>query len=129
MGRSLILPAVLVVHLAVAIVHGATHGLLGVGLPGWQNGLVLLSTFVGPVVGVGLARRDHPLGVPLFTVSMAGALALGGLLHFLVENPDHVGSLPASPWRLPFQASAVAVGVTPTVGLIAGGWCWLSGYD
>lgn len=126
MDRTLILPAVLGLHLAVAITHGATHGLLGVGLPAWENALVLLTTFLGPIAGVALERRGHWLGIPLFTVSMAAALALGGLLHFLVENPDNVGALPHDPWRLPFQVSAVAVAATPAAGVVAGGWAWLN---
>lgn len=127
MDRRLILPAVLGLHLALAVAHGATHGLADVRLPAWQNALVLLTTFLGPAVGVELDRRGHWLGVPLFTVSMAGSLALGSLLHFLVENPDHVATLPAGPWRFPFQLSAAAVGLTPAAGVVAGAWLWLRG--
>lgn len=124
MDRNLILPAVLGLHLAVAVGHGASHGLLGVGLPAWQNGLVVLTTFVGPIAGVALDRRDHRLGVPLFAVSMAAGLVLGGLLHFLLENPDHVRALPGGPWQRPFQASAVGIALTQAGGVLAGGWAW-----
>lgn len=124
MDRRLILLVALGAHLAVAVAHGTSHALLAVTLPGWQNGLVLLTTFLGPVVGVALAVRGHPWGIPVFTVSMAGALVLGGLLHFLVENPDHVRALPLGPWRRPFQATAVGLVLVDTAGLAAGSWAW-----
>jgi len=103
MDRHVVLSAVLGLHLAVAVVHGTSHALIPVALPPWQNALVVGSVFVGPILGVGLALRGHPLGLPLFTLSMAGALLLGGSLHFLVENPDHINAIPKSRWRLPFQ--------------------------
>jgi hypothetical protein len=122
MARRSVLLGALVLHLLVAITHGATHGLVPVPLPAWQNLLVLSTTFLGPSVGVALDRRGHRLGLALFTVSMAGAFALGVLLHFVVESPDHVHAVPTSNWRLPFQVSAVAVAVTSAVGTVIGLW-------
>lgn len=126
MDRQMILLAALGGHLAIAVVHGTSHALLSVTLPTWQNGLVVLTTFLGPVIGVGLDARDHPIGVPLFTVSLAGALLLGGVLHFLVENPDHVRAVPAGAWRWPFQASAAGLAFIDMVGLAVGIWMWRS---
>lgn len=124
MDRRLILSVVLAFHLAVAIVHGASHALLPVPLPPWQNVLVLGAVFIGPIVGVALTLRGHPLGLPLFTISMFGALLLGGILHFLVENPDHIHTIPEGRWRLSFQVSAVGVAVMPAVGTAVGAWYW-----
>lgn len=124
MERRVILAAVLLVHLAVALLHGATHALVPVSLTAGQNAVVALTTFVGPIAGVALAWRGHPLGVALFTLSMAGALAVGGYLHFLVENPDNVRAIPPGAWRLPFQASAAAVALSPAVGTVVGAWAW-----
>lgn len=125
MGRPLILSGVLSLHLAVAVLHGASHGLLGVALPAWQNVLVLLTTFIGPVLGLVLAHRGHRWGIPVFTVSMGASLLLGGLLHFIIENPDHVAAIPTGLWHAPFQISAAAVGITAATGALAGGWTWL----
>ena len=122
MNERAILLTVLGLHLAVAVVHGSTHELIPVVLPPWQNALVLGTVFLGPVVGVALALRGHPLGLPLFTVTMAGGVLLGGTLHFLVENPDHVHAIPDSRWRLGFQVSAVAVALTPALGTAVGVW-------
>jgi ABC-type xylose transport system permease subunit len=124
MDRHVVLSTVLVVHLTVALVHGSTHALVPVVLAPWQNALVLGTVFIGPVVGVVLVRRDHPLGLPLFTTTMAGALLLGGVLHFVIENPDHVHVIPHSQWRVPFQVSAVGVAVTSTVGTAVGVRYW-----
>lgn len=126
MDRRLILLAALGGHLAIAVVHGTSHALLSVTLPAWQNGLVVLTTFLGPIVGVALAVRDHPVGVPLFTMSMAGALLLGGVLHFIVENPDHVRAVPTGAWRWPFQASAAGLALIDVAGLAVGIWVWRS---
>ncbi|WP_267641330.1 hypothetical protein [Haloarchaeobius amylolyticus] len=122
MQRQTVLLAVLGLHLAVALGHGATHGLVPVPLPPWQNALVLATVFVGPVVGAALAVRNHPLGLPVFTASMACALVLGVSLHFVVEGPDHVHAIPAGQWRLAFQVSAVGVAVTPLLGTLVGAW-------
>lgn len=122
--RREVLAATLAVHLAVAAGHGATHGLIPVALAPWQNAVVLASVFVGPVVGVALALRDHPLGVPLFAASMAAALAFGLVFHFLVENPDHVHAIPDGPLQGPFQVTAVGVLLTEALGTVVGAWYW-----
>ena len=124
MDRQVSLPTVLGLHLVVALVHGSAHGLVPVALGPVPNGLVLLTVFVGPTLGVVLDRRGHPIGVPLFTLAMVGALVLGGTLHFVVENPDHVAGLPASPWAWLFRASAVGVLVVPAVGAALGARAW-----
>lgn len=125
MDRQLILSAVVGLHLLVAIIHGSSHALVPVSLGPIMNGVVLVTVFLGPIVGVVLERRDHPFGVPLFTVTMAGALVIGGILHFLVENPDHVAELPPSQWRPLFRVSALGVFITPALGLVVGAWYWL----
>lgn len=124
MDRRVVLLAALVVHLAVASAHGLTHSLVPVHLPAWLNAIVAATTFVGPLAGAVLAWREHPLGVPLFTLSLAGALLVGGVLHFGIETPDHVHAIPAGPWRVPFQVSAVGVALTETVGTAIGGRYW-----
>jgi ABC-type xylose transport system permease subunit len=114
-------------HLLAALVHGSAHALVPVTLAPWTNALVLATVFVGPVAGVWLDRRGHPLGVPLFTVTMAGALVLGGVLHFLVAGPDHVDAVPPGPWRLPFRASAATLLASEALGVAVGARRWLAG--
>lgn len=121
-GRVLV--GVLGLHLVVSVAHGSVHGLAPVPQPPWQQALVLTTVFVGPIAGVALVRRGHPLGVGLFTVSMAAGLLLGGILHFLVENPDHIHRVPANQWRPFFEASALGVFLTGTLGTLTGIWAW-----
>ena len=128
MDRRVVLVVALGVHLTVALAHGSTHALVPVGLPAWQNLLVLATTFLGRFALVGflgrLFRGGFGRGVPLFAASMAGALLVGGTLHFLVDNPDNVRAIPADPWRLPFRISAVAVAATAGTGAAVGAWAW-----
>lgn len=124
MKRKPLLEAVLVIHLTAALVHGGTHALVPVPLTQWQNVLIAGSVFVGPFVGVILARRGHSLGLPLFTVSMVVAFVVGTSLHFIVDNPDHIHAIPDGEWRLPFRATAGGVSVTPALGTIAGVHLW-----
>jgi hypothetical protein len=122
--RTLVLTGVLLAHLAVAAVHGLSHGLLAVGLAPWQNAVVLVTVFLGPAAGVALVRREYPLGLPLFTGAMAAGLLFGLTFHFLAATPDHVHAVPGGAWRLPFQATAVGLVVTGGAGTGLGGWFW-----
>lgn len=122
MDRDVVLVVVTGLHLLVAFVHGSTHALVPVVLGPVLNGRVVLSVFLGPVASVILVWRGHSLGIPLFTLSMAASLVLGGTLHFVIENPDHVAEIPPSAWRLLFQVSAVGVFITPAVGVVVGAW-------
>lgn len=65
--------------------------------------------FIGPLIAVVLARRHHPFGYQLFTVSLIGAFLIGGTLHFIVESPDDVSRLPDSQPAVLFEATAGAV--------------------
>lgn len=127
--RRLLLAA-LGLHLAVSTFHGLTHGLVPVDLAPWQDAVVAVTTFLGPIAGAALALggrrvgvRNPRVGVAVFVASMAAALAFGGYFHFVVENPDHVGAIPPGPWRLPFQASAAGVLVANGIGVAVGLWC------
>lgn len=137
-GASRRLAAALLVHLAASGVHGLTHGLVPVDLAPWQDAVVLVTTFLGPIAGATLAlgagrladrgdrapARATRLGLAVFTLSLAVALGFGAYFHFVAWTPDHVHAVPAGPWRLPFQASAVAVATGNALGVAAGLWCW-----
>lgn len=129
MDRRVTLTTLAIAHLTSAAVHGVSHALLPVSLTDWGNLAVAATTFVGPVVGVALAWRGHRAGVPVFTLSMAGALLLGGTLHFLVATPDHVHAVPAGAWRLPFRVTAVALLVVDGVAVAVGTRYWLTRTD
>jgi hypothetical protein len=117
-------------HLAASTSHGLTHGLVPVDLAPWQNAVVLATTFVGPVIGAALWLRGDGdasfaprLGLVVFTGSLALAFAFGVYFHFVVWNPDHVHAVPADPWRLPFQTSAVGVAAANALATAVGVSC------
>jgi AhpD family alkylhydroperoxidase len=117
--------AALLLHLVVSILHATPH----LGVPIVQSdaltAVILLAVYVLPVVGFALfVRGNARLGLGLFTASMALSFGLGAFLHFLVPNPDHVLSVPAGPWQLPFQVTAVAVGVVDAAGVVVGAVLW-----
>lgn len=126
MDRQLVLPTLLFVHLGAAGVHGYSHAIVPVELSTTLNAIVLLTVFIGPTIGVILARRNHRLGIPIFTVGMIGAFLIGGVSHFIIENPDHVSRVPAALAGHLFELSALAVLVTPLVGAIFGANHWLA---
>jgi hypothetical protein len=92
--------------------------------------VVLATTFVGPVIGAALWLRGDGdasfaprLGLVVFTGSLALAFAFGVYFHFVVWNPDHVHAVPADPWRLPFQTSAVVVAAANALATAVGVSC------
>lgn len=117
--------AALALHLGVSVVHAVPH----LGAPIVQSdaltAAILLVVYVLPVVGfVMLWGGTRRLGAALFTVSMAVSFALGLYLHFLVPNPDHVLAVPPGRWQLPFQVTAVAVGLVDAGGTVVGARIW-----
>lgn len=129
MDRGVTLAVVLALHVVVALGHGVTHTLVGVWLTPWTNVLVVVTTYVFPVVGVALVWRGEARGALVFAGSLAGAFVLGGALHFVLETPDHVAAIPASQWGGPFRATAAAVLLTPAIGAVAGVAYWLDVHE
>lgn len=124
MNHRIALLSVLGLHYAIAGVHAASHYSIPVGLGPVLDVVVGLVVFVAPAAGAVLALRGHPAGIPMFAVSMAGAALIGGVLHFVVPSPDHVGAVPHGPWQLPFRASAAGLAIVEAGGTALGGWYW-----
>lgn len=116
---------VVLAHLLVVVVHGLAHGLIPVDQPPLQQAYVVVVVVLGPLVALALVRRGSVrAGAALLAVSMAGSLVFGGVLHFVLDTPDHVAAVPADPWRLPFRLSAVLLVVTEALGTVAGALLW-----
>ena len=127
MDRQLILLLLVIVHLGAAGLHGYSHAIVPVQLSTTLNAMVLLTVFIGPTLGAILDRRNHELGIAIFTVSMIGAMLISGVFHFLIENPDHVSTVPATQAGHLFELSALAVLFTPLIGAAYGARCWHAG--
>lgn len=115
----------LLAHLLVNLAHGVPHAEIPVPLPAWLDATIALTVVVLPVIGVGLLWRGRSeVGAALFTVSVAAALLLGLVLHFVVPGPYNVSAIPDGTWQPPFRTTAVGVAVVDSLATAAGVWTW-----
>ena len=112
---------VVIFHLIVATVHGVAHQKLGVNLSFLQKLFVISVISTAPIIAmILLPTRAFRAGAALLVFSMTGSLLFGILYHFVIHSDDHVLHLPTSPWKLPFQITAVLLAVTELLGLWIG---------
>lgn len=119
--------AIVVLHLAVAIVHGQAHERLGVGLDMWQNVFVYTVIVAAPIVAAALSwTRWSKAGACLLGFSMLGSLAFGVYHHFIAVSSDHVGHLPEGDAQGLFVATAILLVPIEAAGAVFGLWSWHS---
>lgn len=110
-------------NVTTGLIHGVVHEVIPVPLAPWQIAIVSLSIIIGPIVGIWLvaigARRA---GGVIITAMMALALGFEFLAHFIIPNPDFVGSIDR--WTTLFTTTAWFSVATDVIGLIVGIWCW-----
>jgi multidrug transporter EmrE-like cation transporter len=119
-SRTLITAALVVlVHTVVMLVHGAAHVRLNIALSLWAGVYVLGIVGIGPIAGLIFLRSNRKrTGATILFLTMAGGLLFGLWNHFIAPGADHVMHLQASPWRLPFQATAGLLAVSELTGAI-----------
>jgi hypothetical protein len=124
MTRGQALAAVVLVHLAIAIVHGRAHTGAQVPLPLAGELFVYVVILAGPLVGLGVSRWRPHAGAWIVAASMSGALVFGLINHFVIDGLDHVAhiALVASRWRLLFGATAALLAVSEAAGVAVGVW-------
>ena len=106
------LPAIVVVHLAISIVHGRAHaGAL----------FVYIVILAGPLLGLAVSPWRPRAGAWIVAGSMSGALIFGLISHFIIAGPDHVAHV-AAEWRALFAVTAVLLAFTEAIGVGAGIW-------
>jgi hypothetical protein len=126
MNRMAIVATVIVLlHLAVAVVHGGAHDRLGVGLEPWQNAYVYVVIVAAPLLSAVLywTRLRRP-GALLLGLSMLGSLSFGVYFHFVAVSPDHVSHLPEGDAQHLFVATAILLIPTEALGAAFGFWTW-----
>ena len=116
------LPAVVLVHLAINIVHGQAHEGAQVPLSFAAALFVYIVILAGPIVGLILSVWRPVAGAWIVAATMAGALVFGLINHFIIPGPDHVGHV-AAQWRTPFATTAVLLLVSEALGVATGIWC------
>ena len=97
-----------IVHLAVALLHGFAHSSARVDLTPAANAFVIIVILIGPIAGLGLTFLRPRLGAGVVGASMAGALVFGVIKHFVLESADHVMQVDPD-WRLLFGSTAAVL--------------------
>ena len=113
------LPAIVVVHLAISIVHGRAHAGAQVSLPPAGAMFVYIVILAGPLVGLGVSPWRLRAGAWIVALSMSGALIFGLINHFIIAGPDHVAHV-AAEWRSVFGVTAALLIVSEAVGVAIG---------
>jgi len=115
------LPAIVVVHLAISIVHGRAHAGAHVALPAAGALFVYIVILAGPLLGLAVSPWRPRAGAWIVAGSMSGALIFGLINHFIIAGPDHVAH-GAAEWRALFGVTAVLLAFTEAIGVGAGIW-------
>jgi hypothetical protein len=112
--------AVVLVHQAIAILHGMAHGNLHIGLSAPQELFVLIVITVCPLIAMALLwTRRRRVGAVLLAVSMGASLLFGVWNHFVAAGPDHVAEVASGTMGRLFQMTAVLLALIEAAG------CWL----
>jgi hypothetical protein len=119
MTKGQALTAVVLTHLAISLVHGRAHAGAEVPLSLAGTWFVYIVILAGPLVGIGVWRRQPRAGAAIVAASMAGALVFGLVNHFVVNGSDHVAHV-AAEWRSLFGVTAVLLVVSEAAGVAVG---------
>jgi len=112
--------ALVLVHLAVATIHGLAHAADSV-LPGPRDlAFILVVIYACPLVAAILLWRQRQAGALVLALSMAGALCYGLAGHFLLSGADNVAQQAAGAWPIIFQVTAVLLVPLETLGCVFG---------
>ena len=117
-GRApgLALPAIVVVHLAISIVHGQAHTGADVPLSSAAGAFVYIIILAGPILGLAVSYWRPHLGAWIVALSMSGALIFGLINHFIIAGPDHVAHV-AAEWRTLFGVTAALLVASEAAGV------------
>jgi hypothetical protein len=115
------LVAIVLVHFAILLWHGAAHSRLAIPLTVQQTVFVGLVIVLLPLSSAGLLWTNHRKVVArLIALSMFFSLLFGIVNHFVLISPDHIMAVPTHPWRSSFILSASLLAVTETIGTVLG---------
>src|ERR1051325_4828122 len=115
--------AIIVLHAAVTVAHGAAHMKLSILMNGWQNAYILIVINLLPLVAGYLILRRARFGHVVLFLSMLGALVFGAYYHFVLAGADNVSTVAhhaSHSWAQVFQVSAVLTAVLEVAGVVAG---------
>jgi hypothetical protein len=106
-------------HAAVLALHSAAHVGSGIWMTVPATIYIWVVIIIGPIAGWWLMRLGRlVVGSSIVATCMAGAFVFGGVNHFVFAGSDHVSTIPAGVWRVPFQASAVLLAFSEAAGAV-----------
>ena len=109
--------AIVLVHLAISLVHGAAHQQLHIGLTAGQTLFVGVVITAGPLAAMALLWTAwQRAGLGLLAVTMAGSLAFGLYHHFVAMGPDHVTEQAPGAWGIAFVVTACLLFLVEALG-------------
>jgi hypothetical protein len=111
------LTVVVVVHLVLAIVHGAAHTGAQVRLPDLATTFVVIVILAGPVVGIGLTVVNRTAGGWVVAGTMTASFVFGVVNHFILHEGDHISQV-AGPWGALFASTALLLAGTELLGAV-----------
>ncbi|TLZ56709.1 MAG: hypothetical protein E6K17_03805 [Methanobacteriota archaeon] len=118
--RSLAL-LIVIVHHAVAGLHGVAHGVLGIALTPFQGVFVAGVIIALPTIAVVLLITRHAgWGALLLVVSMLASLAFGIVYHVLLSGADNMFEVGQGTWAILFQTTGPALSTLEALGALAG---------
>ena len=115
------LTAVVLMHLAIAIVHGRAHTGAQVPLSLAGTLFVYIVILAGPLVGLVASRWRPHAGAWIVAGCMCGALVFGLVNHFVIDGLDHVARV-AAEWRSLFGVTATLLAISEAAGVAIGVW-------
>lgn len=116
------LVAIVLIHLIVALWHGALHLQVPVQLTDPQTAFVFIVIILLPLIGIGLLwSKWRRVGVWVIALSMLASLLFGFINHFMLSGTaDYVLDIPAHAGRYWFVVTAALLVGIETIGTIIG---------
>jgi hypothetical protein len=120
------LVAIVLVHGAIALWHGAAHTHVPVPLTPLQTAFVGIVIVLLPFVGIGLLwTKQKKAAAWVIAFSMLASLIFGIVNHYVLDSPDNVSAVPEHEWRHTFVLSAALVAVSEAIGAALGAFAAL----
>jgi hypothetical protein len=111
------LTLIVLVHLAVAVLHGAAHRGAQVLLSPAANAFVIGVIIIGPLIGLVMVWVVGRAGAVVVALAMMGAFLFGVINHFVLQGDDHVSHV-ADQWRTLFGTTAAFLALFEAAGAV-----------
>jgi membrane-bound ClpP family serine protease len=117
----------IVVHTAVAAIHGAAHAAIPILLSRDQRVFVAVFSLILPLAsGALLFTNLRRAGGAILAGSMAAIFLFGLYYHFFVAGPDNFSYAHTGAWGTLFRWTAVLLALTEALAFWAGLRVWMA---